>query len=109
MEVGERDGIVTFRVRVQPRGGATKCTGEWHEALRIRLAAPALEGRANEALRRFLASSLNVPLTAVRIASGERSRNKRIEIRGATAAQVLALARPPAAPDQKEHRKHAKN
>jgi uncharacterized protein YggU (UPF0235/DUF167 family) len=43
-------------------------------------------------LQKFLAASLKVPLSAVRIASGERSRTKRIEIRGVTAEAVRALA-----------------
>ena len=41
----------------------------------------------------MLAASLKVPLSAVRIASGERSRTKRVEVRGVTAGAVLALAR----------------
>ena len=46
----------------------------------------------NEALRRFLAASLKVPLSAVRIAAGVRSRTKRVEVRGVTAGAVRALA-----------------
>ena len=60
-------------------------------ALKIRLQAPALEGRANDALCEFLAALLKTPKSAVRILSGERSRIKRVEIRGVTQQQVLAL------------------
>jgi len=51
-----------------------------------------MDDRANRALRELLASSLKVPLTAVRIAAGERSRTKRIEVDGVTAETIRALA-----------------
>ncbi len=60
-------------------------------ALKVRLQAPALEDRANEALCEFLAQLLKTPKSAVRILSGHRSRSKRVEIRGVTQQQVLAL------------------
>ena len=60
-------------------------------ALKIRLQAPALEGRANEALCEFLAEILKRPKSAVRILAGDRSRTKRVEVFGVTAAQVEAL------------------
>ena len=92
IDIREHDGAITFSVRVQPRASRDEISGEWEGALRVRLLAPALEDRANEALRRFLAQRLDVPLGAVRILAGERSRTKRMEIRGAAAAQVRALA-----------------
>ena len=60
-------------------------------AIRIRLQAPAADGRANEALIAFLAQLLNTPEGAVRILSGDRSRIKRVEIRGVTRLQVEEL------------------
>ena len=59
--------------------------------MKVRLRAPAVEDRANEALVEFLAQLLKSPKSAVRILSGERSRTKRIEIRGVTRQQILAL------------------
>jgi len=59
--------------------------------LKVRLRAPAVEDRANEALVEFLAQLLKSPKSAVRILSGERSRTKRVEIRGVTRQQILAL------------------
>jgi uncharacterized protein YggU (UPF0235/DUF167 family) len=50
-----------------------------------------VEGRANESLRHFLAERLNLSLSAVRIVSGENSRNKRFAVAGITREQVLAL------------------
>jgi uncharacterized protein len=92
IEVREFDGGLSFLVRVQPRAGRNEIGGEWQGALRIRLNVPPVEGRANEALRRFLADHLNVPLGAVKIASGQRSRVKRVEVQGARAEQIRALA-----------------
>jgi uncharacterized protein len=92
IEIRESQGIVSFLVRVQPRASRNEIGGEWQGALRIRLNVPPVEGRANEALRHFLADCLNVPLAAVKIASGERSRVKRIEVKGAKAAQLRAIA-----------------
>jgi len=92
IEIREADGGLSFLVRVQPRANRNEIDGEWQGALRIRLTVPPVEGRANEALRRFLAECLNVPLGAVKIASGQRSRLKRIEVQGAKAEQVRAVA-----------------
>ena len=92
MQISETNEMVSFVVRVQPRASRDEIVGEYQGALKIRLTAPPVDDRANEALRKLLASRLNVPLAAVRIASGERSRTKRIEVRGVTAAMIRALA-----------------
>jgi uncharacterized protein (TIGR00251 family) len=92
VQITKMDGVVSFAVRVQPRASRDEIAGEWQEGLKIRLTAPPVDDRANEALRRFLAASLKVPLSAVRIAAGERSRTKRVEVRGVTAEAVRELA-----------------
>src|SRR6266849_391039 len=84
-------GAVILAVRVQPRASKTEISGVLDGALKVRLQAPALEDRANEALCEFLAHLLKTPKSAVRIVSGHRSRSKRLEIRGVTQQQVLAL------------------
>jgi uncharacterized protein (TIGR00251 family) len=76
---------------VQPRASRDEIVGEWQDGLKIRLTAPPVEDRANEALRHLLAARLKVPLAAFRIAAGEHSRNKRVEIRGVTPAMIQAL------------------
>lgn len=91
LEVEEREGAVTFSMRVQPRSSRDEIAGEMGGALKVRLRAPAVEDRANEALVEFLAQLLKRPRSAVRILSGERSRTKRIEIHGVTRQQILAL------------------
>jgi uncharacterized protein YggU (UPF0235/DUF167 family) len=60
-------------------------------ALKIRLQAPALEDRANMALCEYLAELLKTSKSAVRILSGDRTRSKRVEIRGVSELQVLGL------------------
>jgi uncharacterized protein (TIGR00251 family) len=91
LEAQEREGAVTFLVRVQPRASKDEIAGEIGGALKVRLRAPAVEDRANEALVEFLAELLKTPRSAVRILSGERSRTKRMEIHGVTRQQILAL------------------
>jgi len=84
-------GAISFRVRVQPRASKDEIAGEMGGALKVRLQAPAVEDRANEALVEFLAQLLKTPKAAVRILSGDRSRTKRIEISGVSRQQVLDL------------------
>jgi len=91
VETQERDGAVIFSVRVQPRASKDEIAGEMGGALKVRLRAPAVEDRANEALIDFLAELLKTSRSAVSILSGERSRVKRIEICGVTRQQILNL------------------
>lgn len=92
MLIKQQDGAVSFSVRVQPRASRDEFAGEWQDGLKIRLTAPPVDDRANDALQEFFAASLKVPLSAVRIAAGERSRTKRVEIQGVTADAICALA-----------------
>jgi uncharacterized protein len=78
-------------VRVQPRASSDAVAGEVEGALKIRLMAPPVDDRANEALRRFLAAELKIGISAVRIAGCERSRTKRIEVRGVERGRILDL------------------
>jgi uncharacterized protein (TIGR00251 family) len=91
LELQKREGGVIFPVRVQPRASKDEIAGVMDGALKVRLRAPALEGRANDALCEFLAELLKTPKAAVRILSGHHSRCKRVEVRGVTELQVLAL------------------
>jgi len=85
-----RDGV-ELTVRVIPRAWKTEISGERDGALVLRVAAPPVEGAANEALVAFLAKALRVPRGAIQILSGERGRNKRIAIAGVTVNDVRAL------------------
>ena len=74
-----------------PRAGRTACAGTRDGALLIRVAAPPVEGAANDAVIAFFAAALHVPKRNIQIVSGERSRQKRVAIAGVTAEQVRAL------------------
>jgi uncharacterized protein len=89
-ENGARSGVV-LAVRVQPRASRDEVAGTMEGALKVRLCAPAVENRANEALTEFLAAVLKVPKSSVRILRGERGRTKRVEIIGVTRQQVMNL------------------
>jgi uncharacterized protein len=91
VQISKKDGKLSFMVRVQPRASRDEIVGEYQGGLRIRLAAPPLDDRANEALRKPLSIRLNVPLAAVKIAAGGRSRTKRIEIAGVMPEAIVAL------------------
>jgi len=94
IEITERDGSVIFGARVVPRASRDAIEGEYAGAIKVRLTAPPVDDRANEALCRLLAARLNVPISAVRIVAGDRSRTKRIAISGVTAEKILALCAP---------------
>jgi len=91
IEVVEKKGSVSFRVRVQPRASRDAVGGEWEGALKVRLTTPPADSRANEALCRLLAECLNAPAGAVRLLSGDRSRTKRVEVDGVSAEKIRAL------------------
>ena len=93
LQLTESGGAITFTVRVVPRASRTEVAGEHDGALRVRVAAPPVEGAANEELARFVAKSLNVAARDVEIVSGHAAKSKRLRVRGAARAAVEALAR----------------
>ena len=95
IDISQSADALTFAIRVQPRASRNAIAGEWNGALRIRLTAPPLDGRANDAACRLLADQLNIPLSAVSILSGERSRTKRVRITGVDAQRLQELAAAP--------------
>lgn len=85
---------VTIALHVIPRARRSEVTGLHGAALKVRLAAPPVEGAANEALVAFLAGALGVRRREVRLVSGERSRRKLVRIDGVNAATVSARLLP---------------
>lgn len=81
---------VTIDVRVIPRARKTSIAGTRQDAVLIRLAAPPVDGAANDALLRFLAETLAVPVRSIRLDAGATSREKRLTIVGARVADVRA-------------------
>jgi uncharacterized protein (TIGR00251 family) len=88
----ETEGALTFRVRVAPRASKTAAAGEHGGALRVRVAAPPVEGAANEELAAFLAKAFGVPARAVEIVSGRASKTKVVRVRGAKPSDLARLA-----------------
>ena len=87
-----RDGdTITLTLHLQPGAKRSEVAGLHGEALKIRLAAPPIEGRANEALLRFIAERFNVPLRNVELKQGAQSRHKRVEVRGSAVAPESLL------------------
>lgn len=78
-----------LRIRAQPRASRTELAGEHGGALKVRLAAPPVDGDANRELIRFIARAVHVPASAVRVVSGSSSRSKLLEIEGVDSATVL--------------------
>lgn len=76
------DGTIVLAVHAQPGAKRTGISGLHGDALKVRVAAPALEDRANEALIEFLAKRFGVSKRDVTLVSGAKSREKRFEIRG---------------------------
>lgn len=72
--------MATIRVHVIPNAKVDKVAGEHGDAIKIKLRAPAVEGKANAALRRFLAEKLSIPQRAIVLDHGEKSRDKVIRI-----------------------------
>lgn len=76
---------ITFAVKLQPRAKRSAVLGEIGEALKVAIAAPPVDGRANQACIEFFADLLDVRRSAVTIVSGQSSRNKVVRVTGISA------------------------
>jgi len=81
----------TLVVHVVPRARTTDVAGRHGDALKIRLAAPPVDGAANAELIRFLAERLSVPRSALTIAAGHTGRRKTVKIAGIETAHALRV------------------
>jgi uncharacterized protein (TIGR00251 family) len=79
-----------FVVRVTPRAGRDEIAGWRDEELLVRLRAPPVEGQANQALRRLLASRLGVAPSDIELLGGATGRTKRLRVKGLSDAEVRA-------------------
>ena len=88
-----------MRVHVLPRSGRTEIVGVHDGALKIRVAAPPVDGRATEAARLALADAFDVAPAAVSLVSGERSRLKCFRVTGVSVGdaedRLAPFLRPP--------------
>jgi hypothetical protein len=84
----ESNGAVTFAVKVIPRASKNQIVGIEGDAIKIRLNAPPVEGKANDALMEFLADVLQVARAQIGIVTGQTARRKIVRVRGRTAKQI---------------------
>lgn len=99
MEQHGQDTVV--RAHVQPGAKRAGLVGTYGDALKVAVQAPAVGGRANEALLRLLASELELPVAALGLLSGATSRRKRVLVRGLGAKDIVArLCEPNGGADQ---------
>jgi len=85
---------VELRILVQPRASCDEVVGVQGEELKIRLAAPPVDGAANAACCAFFAKLCRLPRSRVTLVAGESSRHKRLLLSGAEAAGVAAILEP---------------
>ena len=76
----ERDGCIILNVRVVPRASRDGIQGLMGDALKVRIQAPPVEGKANAYLIKFLSKQWNIPRRDIEIISGETGRNKRLRV-----------------------------
>ncbi|MGH9831671.1 MAG: DUF167 domain-containing protein [Blastocatellia bacterium] len=82
-----KDDGISFAVRVQPRASKSGVVGELDGALKVRLAAPPVDGEANEELIRLLATLFAVPRQQITLISGQTSKNKLVRVGGVSIAE----------------------
>lgn len=75
-------------VRLQPKASRNEVTGERGGVIQIRVTAPPVDGKANEALIKFVAKSLGMARSEISLVRGERGREKLLEVRGPKAADA---------------------
>ena len=79
-EIQEKPDGLSFKIRVQPRASKNQVTGLYGDALKISLTAPPVDNAANKACAAFLANSLGIAKSSVRIVSGHTGRNKQVMV-----------------------------
>src|SRR5437867_884220 len=92
---GAAEPYVTLSLRVQPRASRNAVVGWTGDTLKIRLAAPPVEGAANAACLKFLADLLDFPSSHIEILKGARSHNKVVQITGLSQEEVYARLKTP--------------
>ncbi len=88
----DRDGAFCLSLHIQPGAKKSSVAGLHGEALKIRLAAPPVDGKANAALVAFVAELLQLPRAAVSLKSGQTSRQKVLRVEGVDEKRLADLA-----------------
>lgn len=88
----QSEGTLVLTVHVQPGASRSGVVGVHGDALKIRLRAPPVDGKANEALLDHLGAALGLTRRDLELVSGQTARRKRVRIAGSTIEAVTALA-----------------
>jgi len=91
ISIRETAAGAVFRIRVVPRASRSEVAGIQGDALKLRITAPPVEGKANEACIALLAELLDVKKARVAIIAGHGSRTKTVAVEGAKATEIAAL------------------
>lgn len=83
-----KDGTVLIRLHVQPKASKSRIVGLHDGCLKISVAAPPVEGKANKAVVKFLADILGVPVRDVNVKSGAQSRRKLVVVKALDATEI---------------------
>lgn len=86
----EGEGAIDLQLLVQPRASRSRVVGEHGDRLKVQVAAPPVDGAANEALIALFAELLRIPRRQLELTSGEGHRRKQLRIRGLSAQEVRA-------------------
>jgi uncharacterized protein len=90
VQIREKDNTVLFTIRVVPRASRSELTGIQDGALKLRIAAPPVDGKANEKCVRMVADFLGIKKGRVTIIGGHASRTKTVAVEGANAKEIAA-------------------
>jgi uncharacterized protein (TIGR00251 family) len=90
LDIRDKDDGLRFRVRVKPRASKSAIVGVKVDELEVAVAAPPVDGAANEELVRTLAAALGVARRQIAIVSGEASRTKLVQVTGIDEASLRA-------------------
>ena len=91
--LSDSDGATLVRVRVQPRAGRDQIAGERGDALLVKVKAPPVEGKANDAVCRLLAKTAGLSATSAELVRGASGRDKVVRLRGIGAAAAAERLR----------------
>ncbi len=76
---------IVLKIYLQPKASKNEIVGPYRDGIKVKVTAPPMEGKANDALFRFLAKELGIPLSHIELLRGHRSREKVLKILGADA------------------------
>lgn len=83
-----KEATITVKIHLQPRASQNGIDGVQGDALKLRVTAPPVEGRANKALQKLLAKRLGIPPSQITIITGQRSREKLVQVSGISRAEL---------------------